>query len=57
MATFHKRNDEGWFIWWVELGTINAGLDLTSWGLGFVLHLRHRIQFSVTFGPFYAFSF
>jgi hypothetical protein len=47
------RNDLGWFVWWWELGPFTFGLDLTTWGVGFLFALRFPRGFSAHAGPFY----
>ena len=47
------RSDQGWYLWYWELGPLHLGVDLATWGAGFLINLRYPRGLSAHIGPFY----
>jgi hypothetical protein len=47
------RSDQGWLLWYWELGPLHFGVDLATWGAGFIVNLRYPRGGAFHVGPFY----
>lgn len=47
------RSNMGWLLWYWKVGPLHYGMDLSTWGIGFLFAFRYPRGFAATIGPFY----
>lgn len=47
------RGSNGWLIWHWDVGPLNFGVDLATWGFGVLQAFRYPRGFALHLGPFY----